>query len=488
MAVVASGISGGTHLGDLLPFIDLGAHVDQEFAVVAVVSLIAVSVVDDDEIAVAAHPAGIGHGAAVGGFDGLPAGTGDVDALVVGGADAAGGPAPAEGGSQPSAGGPGEGTGSHGLGPLFGAHGHHPGHRLGDGDGGEHIAAGFRAVQAGDIGGDIGHAVHACGEHAAFALIHGTVVHPFGFIGHGGLIFHALHALHAQKRHGGADGQFLIEPDLVDVKAGIQRQQFAGGHIVAGCDLGPGVAGLHSVDHFLLGCGVQRVLHRGKTALLIGADDFAADGNGGSEFHGNGVFRAVFAEFGLQRVFQRAFAAAGHGLAVDFQHISVIDDIVGVTDFVHQSLFADQRVVGDDHGAGGKRFVFKIVIVAQGFAGAGADESAGLLEYVRIGHSPHISAVDAYAGGELMVLGETDAAEHSQRHRQIQGGVGTVFLEKAAQGGGALFAVIAPQAGDKAGGRGDGAARKQRGFYNQIVRLGYCAAGKRGGFHLFCHR
>ena len=33
-----------------------------------------------------------------------------------------------------------------------------------------------------------------------------------------------------------------------------------------------------------------------------------------------------------------------------------------------------------------------------------------------------------------------------------------------------------------------GAARKQRGFYNQIVRLGYCAAGKRGGFHLFCHR
>ena len=75
MAVVAGGVAGGAHPCDLLALVDVVAHGDRQAAVVTVPGHIAVAVVDLHKIPVAAHPAGVGHRAAVGGVDGCPLGT-----------------------------------------------------------------------------------------------------------------------------------------------------------------------------------------------------------------------------------------------------------------------------------------------------------------------------------------------------------------------------------------------------------------------------
>ena len=49
-----------------------------------VIGLIPITVVNDDQIAIAASPAGIGNGAAVGGVDGRAVAVVDVDGLVIG--------------------------------------------------------------------------------------------------------------------------------------------------------------------------------------------------------------------------------------------------------------------------------------------------------------------------------------------------------------------------------------------------------------------
>ena len=106
VAVVAGGVAGGAGPGHLLALVNVLSHVDGETGVVTVPGDIAVAVLGLHQITVAAHPAGVGHGAAIGGVDGCPSGDGDVDALVVGGTDAAGGFPSAEVGADPTAGGP----------------------------------------------------------------------------------------------------------------------------------------------------------------------------------------------------------------------------------------------------------------------------------------------------------------------------------------------------------------------------------------------
>ena len=171
MAVVAGGVAGGAHAGDLLALVDVLANGHQQAGVVAVVGHIAVAVVDLHQVAIAAHPAGVGNGAAVGRVDRRALGRGDVDALVVGGADAAGrGPA-AEVGGDAAGGGPAEGAGGQPGGPLLGTLQPLLGHRLLEGHGGEHRALGLLAVDIGDVCHHVGGAVLALGRDLVVTLI-----------------------------------------------------------------------------------------------------------------------------------------------------------------------------------------------------------------------------------------------------------------------------------------------------------------------------
>ena len=87
VAVVAGGAAGGAHLGDGLALVDLVAGRNQDAGAVAVVGLLAVAVIHNDQIAVAPHaaggPAGEDHGAAIGGRDVGAVGGGNVNAAVV---------------------------------------------------------------------------------------------------------------------------------------------------------------------------------------------------------------------------------------------------------------------------------------------------------------------------------------------------------------------------------------------------------------------
>ena len=104
VAVAAGGAAGGAGLGDGLPLIDLVSRADQQAGVVAVVGLLTVAVVDDDQVAVAALVAGKGDGAAVGRLDGGAVGDSNVDAGVV--AVGAEDIAVAEAGGDPAVAGP----------------------------------------------------------------------------------------------------------------------------------------------------------------------------------------------------------------------------------------------------------------------------------------------------------------------------------------------------------------------------------------------
>ena len=123
VAVAAGGAAGGAGLGDGLPLIDLVTRADQQAGVVAVVGLLTVAVVDDDQVAVAALVAGKGDGAAVGRLDGGAVGDGDVDAgmVAIGAEDIA----VAEAGGDPAVAGPDVVAVGKPGGAGHGTHGHH---------------------------------------------------------------------------------------------------------------------------------------------------------------------------------------------------------------------------------------------------------------------------------------------------------------------------------------------------------------------------
>ncbi len=85
VAVVASTAARGSHLRNVLALIDFIAHADQQAAIMAVVSDIAVLVVDLHQITVTTHPTGVGHHAAIGGHDIRTVGVGNVHTAMEGG-------------------------------------------------------------------------------------------------------------------------------------------------------------------------------------------------------------------------------------------------------------------------------------------------------------------------------------------------------------------------------------------------------------------
>ena len=119
--MVAAGNAGGAHAGDLLSLVDVLTHGDYQRAVVAVVGDVAVAVVDLHQIAIAAHPAGVDHRAAVGGIDRRTVAVGDVNGLVVGAGAADTGVAPSEIGGDDAVAGPAEAAGGIPGGTLLGA-------------------------------------------------------------------------------------------------------------------------------------------------------------------------------------------------------------------------------------------------------------------------------------------------------------------------------------------------------------------------------
>ena len=88
VAMVAGGIAGRTHLGNLLAFVDMLSHRNQELAVMAITGNIAVAMVDLYEISVAAHPPGVDDRAAIGRVDRRTVAVGNINALMVGGTNA----------------------------------------------------------------------------------------------------------------------------------------------------------------------------------------------------------------------------------------------------------------------------------------------------------------------------------------------------------------------------------------------------------------
>lgn len=98
-------------------------------------------------------------------------------------------------------------------------------HRLGQRDAGHDLPLRFRAVDIGDVGGDIRLAVDAGERDLILALIHGGVVGVLHGVGHILHIALALHVHHRQVGHGVADGQHIARPQDLGVVAGVQLHQ-----------------------------------------------------------------------------------------------------------------------------------------------------------------------------------------------------------------------------------------------------------------------
>ncbi|MPN07035.1 hypothetical protein SDC9_154294 [bioreactor metagenome] len=206
VAVVSGGIAGGTHAGDLLALIDVLPHGYQQTGVVAVISHIAVAVVDLHQIAIAAHPSGVSHRAAVGGADGSTIPVGNINSLVVSGCIAVTEmPITERGGDVPGAR-PAEGTGGKPCGPILGAL--EP--LLRDGvfqrDGGQHHPRRFLAVYIGDIGHHIGRPVGTRGNNLVIALIEIGAVCILHVVGKSVHIPFLLHHGHREIGDGGGQG------------------------------------------------------------------------------------------------------------------------------------------------------------------------------------------------------------------------------------------------------------------------------------------
>lgn len=106
MAVGAGAVAGAAHEGDDISLADVLAYADDNGGVVAVAGDDAAVVFDLDQVAVAGDPACLGDGAGRGGFDGRAVVAGNVDAFMIGGADAAGTLTEAEGAGDFSSYGP----------------------------------------------------------------------------------------------------------------------------------------------------------------------------------------------------------------------------------------------------------------------------------------------------------------------------------------------------------------------------------------------
>ncbi len=315
----------------------------------AVPGHVAVSVVDLDQIAVSAHPSGVGDGAAVRGVDGRPSRDGDVDALVVGGPNAAGGAPPAETGGDASRGGPAEAAGGQPGGPVLRALETVLRDGLAKGDAGEDRPLDLRAVDIGDVGHRVRRAELAGGGHFIIALVKVGAVRVLHVEGHAVHVPLLLDHGHGQVGHGGGHGEDFADLQLVDVVAGVQGQQLVGGEAVVLGDLGPGVPLGHRVGD-LGGLGAVKGLRQeAQVHQAVGGDKLLlhfhvlGEGDGDGALVGGGELDL------LQKLLQRPLVGRGaDALSVHVQavgggdHAHLLAQLLLVGLLVHQVLAAEQ--------------------------------------------------------------------------------------------------------------------------------------------------
>lgn len=368
MAVVAGGAARRAHAGDELALVDLLPQGRHQTAVMPVVRLIPVAVVDDDQIAVPAHPAGVRHRAAVGGIDGRAVAVADVDAAVVGAAQQA---SIAEPAGEDAGAGPGERPGGIPGGPLLRAAELLLRHRLGQRHAGDHLALRLLAVDVRHVGGHVRLAVHAGGRDLILTLIHGRVVGVLHLVRH---ILHVplpLHVHHRQIGHGVADGQHIAHPQDLRVIAGVQLHQRFHAQVVFLRDAVIAVAGGDGVRHLALlrlveDLGdVAQVHHVGRLHVLL------TDVHVLHEVGVHRVRRLIAQLQLLQQVLQRAGAGGGHHLfAVHIQDIGVIHHAEGVAQCLFKLVVGDQLAAGENACFGGEqRRIHGVAAVAGGRAG-----------------------------------------------------------------------------------------------------------------------
>ena len=124
-------------------------------------------------------------------------------------------------------------------------------HRCLQNHGGQHGALRLFTVDIGDIGHHICHAIAAGGGYLGVADIEvgGVSIHDVK-----GNILHIAFLLrdgNSQVGNGRGHHQHFADGQLADIIAGVQCQQFVGGHAVSLCDFRPGITLLHGIGDFL---------------------------------------------------------------------------------------------------------------------------------------------------------------------------------------------------------------------------------------------
>ena len=310
MAVRAGRIAGAAHFGDLLALRHLLPDADQQLAAMAVQGLVAVAVVDDDAIAVAAVPARQGDGAAVGGHDGAAERAGQIKPAVQRGAAAGA-----------------EGVDKIALGRFgrqrFGADFLNLRRGLGDDVVGKDFAALLLPVDVHDVGRNARRAVDALLDDAALVGVQLVGLLRHRFIGDGFGVLDFARLLDGQNGYGGRNFQCVAGVNAADIEVGVERL-YLGGHqrktLRNGAD---GVAVLHGVGDDLLRVAAQKRLD-----FFNGTDGGVGDGAlfNAHVLHklGLDVVRsagAVFQKALAQQIERRAAAGRTHQFAVDEQGV-----------------------------------------------------------------------------------------------------------------------------------------------------------------------
>ena len=312
----------------------------------------AVAVIDLHAVAQAAVPSGVDDGSAVGGVDRRAVGVGDIDGLMIAAGATDAGVAPAEVGGDDAVAGPAEGPCGEPRGPLLGASCLPLGHRLLQRHGGHHLTGRLRAVDDGDVGGDVCLTVHALAEDLVVALIHIRVVHIFHAVRHILQIALPLHVHHRQIRHGTGDGQHIAGMENADVIAGVQGQQFLIGHAVVLGNEGPHIAALNGIGHLTRLGGVEllgyiaQIHNKGLIHVLLLHLHV---------FHEVAVHGAV-GDVALFQLLQQLLDGAGEGggrhrLPLHIQHIGIIHQPQLLGEVLLQCVGALQLLPGHDAGA-----------------------------------------------------------------------------------------------------------------------------------------
>ena len=423
MAVVAGAAASGAHLRDVLALVHLVAHADQQAGVVAVVGDVAVLVVDLHQVAVAAHPPGVDHLAAVGGHDVGAVAVGDVDAAVVGGA--AEDVAVAVVGGDGAAGGPAEGAGGRPGGPLLGA----PGLDLGDGLGDDSLLLDdplhLLVALVGDPGHGVGGAGHTGADNGGVALPHGVVVHVLDLVGDLRHVVLHLGGHDGQVGHGVADEQHVAGPQLVDVIAGVELEQLGAGHVVVLGNDGPAVPLLHGVGDLPGLGGVEQQRHVRQIGEILHRQVALPDLNVLHKVDGHGVLVAEGGGHLLQQLLQSPLGLGGADeLAAHIQGVAVGHHVQLILQGLLQLPGVLHRAAGGEAGGVGHGALLQGVVVAQHVGDGGLHGHPGGGGLLLGGHGAQLHAVEGHGGGGGVENVEDGEHRHSdaggEEHRHVE--------------------------------------------------------------------